>query len=132
MKIRSLTRQKEFQKVYEDGKKFVGRYFVIYLHPSPEAAKAVVASRKIGGAVQRNRAKRVLRETLRAVIYNNNQLAGQLAAAVVSTDSNKPGNRTECWIVVVARRAILDVGTKETTTELQQMLSGLTNNQTQQ
>ena len=132
MKIRSLARQREFQQVYEDGKKFVGRYFVIYLLPSPEAAKAVVASRKIGGAVQRNRAKRVLRETLQAVIYNNNQLARQLAAAVVPTESKKPDNRTECWIVAVARRAILDVGTNETTTELQQMLSGLTNNQTQQ
>ncbi len=132
MKIRSLARQREFQQVYEDGKKFVGRYFVIYLLPSPEAAKAVVASRKIGGAVQRNRAKRVLRETLQAVIYNNNQLARQLAAAVVPTESKKPDNRTECWIVAVARRAILDVGINETTTELQQMLSGLTNNQTQQ
>jgi RNase P protein component len=132
MKTRSLARQKEFRQVYEDGKKFVGRYSVIYLLPSPDAAKAVVASRKIGGAVQRNRAKRVLREALRAVIYNNNQLARQLAAAVMPTDSNEPDNRTECWIVVVARRAILDVGIKETTTELQQMLSGLTNDQTQQ
>jgi RNase P protein component len=129
MKIRSLTKQKEFRQVYEDGKKLVGKYSVIYLLQSPDTATAVVASRKVGGAVQRNRAKRVLRETLQAVIYRDEILARQLATAVMSKRKN-PDNLIECWIVAVARRAILEVGIKETTTELQQMLTGLTNNQT--
>ena len=55
---RSLARKTEFQKVYAEGAKSVGRLVVVYLLPAADAARAVVASRKVGGAVQRNRAKR--------------------------------------------------------------------------
>ena len=44
----------------------MGRLLVVYLLPADDMAWAVVASRKVGGAVQRNRAKRLLREARRA------------------------------------------------------------------
>ena len=65
MNWRSLARQNEFQKVYGSGAKRVGRLVVVYLLVANDFGSAVVASRKVGGAVQRNRAKRLLREARR-------------------------------------------------------------------
>ncbi len=73
---RSLVRKREFQQVYEQGAKKVGRLVVVYLlvpdgehfaGPAnvPDLARAVVASKKVGNAVARNRAKRLLREAFR-------------------------------------------------------------------
>ena len=57
-----MRNRAEFQKVYEGGVKKVGRLLVVYLLSADDMARGVVASRKVGGAVQRNRAKRLLRE----------------------------------------------------------------------
>ena len=48
--------------MYEEGVKHVGRLFVLYLYPGDDLARAVVASRKVGGAVTRNRAKKEKRK----------------------------------------------------------------------
>ncbi|GBR76848.1 ribonuclease P [Candidatus Termititenax persephonae] len=64
----TLTRQADFAAVYAQGRKRVGKSFVLFYLPHAESRYAVVASKKaIGNAVRRNRAKRLLRELLRAV-----------------------------------------------------------------
>jgi ribonuclease P protein component len=63
----------QFRRVYDNGCKFVGRLLVLYAlnpEPGPSPAKALravgfVSSRRVGGAVVRNRARRLLRETYR-------------------------------------------------------------------
>jgi len=78
---------------------------VLYVSPgSPDARPAFVAGRRVGGAVQRNRARRVLREAWRAV------------APPVPQDSH---------IVVVARGAILGAGTQELIAEMRELVRGL-------
>jgi len=65
----SLKKKSDFREVYEQGLKSVGRHVVAFaLYPDESRAEAsceilvgVVASKKVGNAVRRARAKRVLR-----------------------------------------------------------------------
>lgn len=60
-----LTRSADFERVYRQGRSHGNRYFVLYAFPRSgegEARLGVSVSRKVGGAVERNQVKRLLRE----------------------------------------------------------------------
>ncbi|MDX9992061.1 MAG: ribonuclease P protein component [Anaerolineales bacterium] len=62
-----LTRSTDFKRVRSYGKSFAHPLVVLIMLVSEEAGLrvGVAASRSLGGAVQRNRAKRLLREAIR-------------------------------------------------------------------
>jgi len=53
--------------VYERGVRIHGRYSTVFVLPNNRAVGrlGIAATRKLGGAVQRNRAKRLIREVFR-------------------------------------------------------------------
>jgi ribonuclease P protein component len=61
-----LSRSANFDRVFRQGSSHGGREFVLYVFPRGEEALAprlgLSVSRKVGGAVQRNQVKRLLRE----------------------------------------------------------------------
>lgn len=66
-KRRRLSRSGEFDRVYRDGSSHATRYLVLYTFPrrdegDDDVRLGVSVSRKVGGSVARNRAKRALRE----------------------------------------------------------------------
>ena len=107
----TLRTRRHFQRVYENGRKAVGTSCVVYAYsPQPEeiasvghCAVGVVASRKVGNAVRRNRAKRFLREAYRA-------LSARLIEPI--------------WIVLIARSTLADPDTssQDLLEELRQLL----------
>jgi ribonuclease P protein component len=69
-----VRRRAEFQQIYEQGARIRGRFSTLFLLPNKLSIGRVgiAATRKLGGAVQRNRAKRLIREVFR----HNNIAAG--------------------------------------------------------
>jgi ribonuclease P protein component len=62
-----LQRPSDYQRVFQHGTKLVASVFVLYVLPTsaPRSRLGLAVSRRIGGAVVRNRVKRRLRELFR-------------------------------------------------------------------
>jgi ribonuclease P protein component len=84
-----ITRTREFEQAYDQGHKYHGRFMVMWLRRGDNAGLrlGVVASRRVGNAVQRARAKRRMREVYRR---------------------QRGSMRGNVDVVLVARQAILD------------------------
>lgn len=86
----------DYRKVFDEGKSFPSRYFVLWLVKVPEGKKGirmgtVVSKRTFPHAVQRNRARRLMREAFR-------QLKG--------------GVRDGFWLMMLGRRKLVAPETK--------------------
>lgn len=87
-KAARLSGAREFGRVREEGRTWPGKFFVLSVLTEAEAGESrlgIITSRRVGGAVVRVRARRILRETVRPT-----------RAAL------RPG----CWIVLIARHTM--------------------------
>lgn len=126
---RSLTKKSEFHKVYECGAKQVGRLLVVYLLPADDMAWSVVASKKVGNAVKRNRAKRLLREAFRQGGWCRPDAFSDHVMGISKRLQRDSGSETgdPCaeeglWVVLIARRNILGADSREVREELDHLL----------
>lgn len=66
MRYRAIRRNSEFARCYARGKSYVHPQLVLYVlkNKSKRTRVGLTATKKIGGAVQRNRARRVMRAAI--------------------------------------------------------------------
>jgi ribonuclease P protein component len=65
-----LSRSAEFERVYRQGRSVANRHLVLYSFPNDSVDRprlGLSVSRKVGGAVERNHVKRLLREAFAGV-----------------------------------------------------------------
>ena len=91
---------------------------MLYLYPGDDRALAVVASRKVGGAVARNRAKRLLREAIRHRIEVPSGAAADIRRRQLPDAPAGAG----LWVVAVARTRILTARCPDVSAELDELL----------
>lgn len=65
----TLKKNKDFKRVYQQGKSTANRNFVLYYRPNQEEHHriGITVSKKVGKSVVRNQVKRRIRESLREV-----------------------------------------------------------------
>ncbi len=100
-RIERVRRRVEYQQIYERGVRTHGRYLTLFTlsNDLPVGRLGIAATRKLGGAVERNRAKRLIRE-----VFRRNKLA--------------PGFD----IVVIPKRELLDASLTALETEFRHTL----------
>ena len=96
-------RSREIKRILHAGHPAHGKRVVVFLAPGTERL-AVIAGRRVGGAVQRNRARRVLRAAW-----------PQVAQLATGSDT-----------VIVARAAIDGAKTQDLVSEMTELLTGTT------
>jgi ribonuclease P protein component len=96
-----IRRREEFQRVYDQGVKLHSRFCTLFLLPTglESARLGIAATRKFGGAVERNRAKRLIRDVFR----RNKIVRG-------------------CDIVVIPKRALLEISQNAFEAEFRRLL----------
>jgi ribonuclease P protein component len=101
-----IRRRADFEQVYDAGTRVSGRFMTVFARMTnePAARLGIAATRKMGGAVVRNRAKRLVRELFR---------------------HHKPDQSLD--IVVVPRREILDAPFDSLTREFDALLERIRN-----
>jgi len=69
-KARRVRRRGEFKRVFDLSLRMKGRYLTVLMAPNPAGTRrlGIVASRKLGDAVRRNRAKRLIRDIFRRTV----------------------------------------------------------------
>jgi ribonuclease P protein component len=85
-----LLRSSDFDRVLKGGRKIQTRNLLVFILPAPDDRRrlGMTVTRKFGVAVQRNRAKRVIREAFR---HNRDLLPAPLdVVVIVKRDATRP------------------------------------------
>lgn len=64
-RVYRMQKKANFRSVFAQGKSYPSKHVVIYIFQQSPVKYGIIASKKVGNAVKRNRAKRLLREAIR-------------------------------------------------------------------
>lgn len=93
-KINTIKENHLFSKVYAKGKSAAGKYFAVYAlrnFRSPETRLGITVNKKLGGAVERNRVKRLARESFRGITAQNSLKMPYLIVVVARSAAFRKG-----------------------------------------
>jgi ribonuclease P protein component len=78
--VERVRRRPEYEAIYEQGRRLSGRLMTVFVQPNElgRARLGIAATRKLGSAVIRNRAKRLVRE-----VFRRNKPPGGLDIVVI-------------------------------------------------
>ena len=108
-----IKRRADYQKVYKHGVRVTGRHVVLFILLSRERVGrfGVTASRRVGGAVVRNRAKRRLRELYRLYLRDRSGSAHDIVANARRSSATAPWMELEeDFINCLQRGHLLTIG----------------------
>ncbi len=111
-KRRRLSRSGEFERVYREGRSHASRHLVVYAFPrtegDPEPRLGVSVGRKLGGAVERNKVKRQLRDAF----WNNAETLrdGHDFVIVARPDARELADQGEGAMEAALRSVLTDSG----------------------
>ena len=82
-KTERIRASRLFHELYEEGRRQPGRYVILFSRANPTGPRqlGVVTSRRVGNAVTRNRARRLLREAYR---HHKHQLPDHLQLIMIA------------------------------------------------
>lgn len=102
-----IRRRAEFQGVYKRGIRLRGRYSTTFILPNDRGIGrlGIAATKKLGGAVRRNRAKRLIRE-----VFRRNRIAVGYDVVVVPTRELLDASLTA---LEVEYRSLVERGTRQ-------------------
>ena len=75
-----VRRRADFQRIYDRGTRLHGRFSTVFVLPNDTdiGRLGIAATKKLGGAVQRNRAKRLIRE-----VFRRNKIASGFDVVII-------------------------------------------------
>ena len=105
-KIEIIKQNSHFKRLYQKGQSLVLPCLVCYIRKNSvnEVRLGLTVSKKIGGAVERNRAKRVMRVAARAAVTNGLKGADMLLVARGKTPFVK-STRVEAELIAALKKA---------------------------
>ena len=75
-----IRRRADFQRIYDQGTRLQARYSTVFVLPNDQDCSrlGIAATKKLGGAVRRNKAKRLIRE-----VFRRNKIAKGLDIVII-------------------------------------------------
>jgi ribonuclease P protein component len=106
-----LTRSEDFKRVRRSGKSYAHPLVVLIVqrHDQPRVKVGVAAGRTVGTAVNRNRAKRLLREAMRSLIPNTASNVDLLLIARPALASTTLEETRQALITLLGRAQLLSI-----------------------
>ncbi|MBR1778937.1 MAG: ribonuclease P protein component [Clostridia bacterium] len=110
VKLVSVKKRKDFNKVYSRGKNFVARDLVVYVYSNYKKGirVGITASKKVGNSPERNRARRIIREAARNIL---SEITGNYDIIFVARQGIKNAKSTQLHKIMEksVRKLIFDV-----------------------